>query len=287
MNNEIISVVGGDLRNAYVAGLFAEAGFTVFASGLENSDYIPDGVFMTDIKSATRFSDIVVLPLPASRDGVNVNAPFADSAISLSSLAPLIFDKEIYAGLKNRICDKSFENIPVKDYYDNEQLLVKNALLTAEGAVGIAITKYCDSLSGAECLITGFGRIGKILLKFLTDLHCKVFVAARKKSDLIWIENMGGIPTSFDSIPAISSHLGVIFNTVPAPVIGEDIIKNLRKSAVIIDLASAPGGVDFESAHKHSINAELVPGIPGIYSPLAAARVIMNTIISMHREASE
>lgn len=281
MKNEIYSVIGGDLRIAYLAGLLAQNGITVFAAGLENSDYIPDGVFFTDINCAINFADNIILPLPASRDGKTVNAPFSDKPIYYNDIIHKLKDKKVFAGIKSSISE--FNSTDITDYYDNEDFLVKNALLTAEGAVAIAITEYPGALKGTKCLVTGFGRIGKALTKMLLSLGADVTTAARKPGDLEAIEAYGAKALSFDKLNGFNEP-NLIFNTVPAPVITEQLIKRLPKNAFIIDLASSPGGTDFEAAKQYSVKTAFAPGIPGKYSPLAAAEIIMDTIKSAKEE---
>ena len=46
----------------------------------------------------------------------------------------------------------------------------------------------------------------------------------------------------------------------------------MKKSCCIIDLASKPGGVDFDSARKHEIKADLALGLPGKVAPKSAAK---------------
>ena len=193
--------------------------------------------------------------------------------------------KKIYAGITSSLPE--FEDCTIFDYYDDELLLIENALLTAEGALAVAISDYPGRLSGTKCLITGFGRIAKVLCEKLKALDTTVYVAARKLQDRIWINNSGATAVEFCDIPSIAKDINIIFNTVPAMVINESIIKNLDKNSIIIDLASAPGGTDFEAATQYSVKAELLPGIPGKYSPLAAADIIKETIFRLLREAEK
>jgi dipicolinate synthase subunit A len=46
----------------------------------------------------------------------------------------------------------------------------------------------------------------------------------------------------------------------------------------IIDIASAPGGVDFSAAQKMGISAFLCSGLPGKYAPASSASAIQKII---------
>jgi len=48
--------------------------------------------------------------------------------------------------------------------------------------------------------------------------------------------------------------------------------------AVIIDLASKPGGTDFRYAERRGIKALLAPGLPGIVAPKTAGRIMADCL---------
>ena len=51
--------------------------------------------------------------------------------------------------------------------------------------------EFPGTINGARCLVTGFGRIGKVLAVMLRGLGADVTVSARKAQDLAWIELFG------------------------------------------------------------------------------------------------
>lgn len=69
-----------------------------------------------------------------------------------------------------------------------------------------------------------------------------------------------------------------IFNTVPAPVITEELLSRVKKGVTVIDIASKPGGVDFEFCQKNGICAKLCLGLPGKYAPKSSAGILMEVI---------
>lgn len=66
----------------------------------------------------------------------------------------------------------------------------------------------------------------------------------------------------------------MVVNTVPAPVVTELILRELPKDAYILDIASAPGGVDFDVAREYGIRSDLLLGIPGKYAPMESAYIL-------------
>ena len=70
----------------------------------------------------------------------------------------------------------------------------------------------------------------------------------------------------------------LIINTVPVLVIDSKIIAQMRPQTLIIDLASPPGGVDFEAAKKQNIQVITAPGLPGRVAPKSAGEILAATI---------
>ena len=53
--------------------------------------------------------------------------------------------------------------------------------------------------------------------------------------------------------------------------------------AMIIDLSSAPYGVDLDAAREMSLRAWREPKLPGRYCPFSAARALLRAIIRAER----
>lgn len=120
-----------------------------------------------------------------------------------------------------------------------------NAIPTAEGAIEIAISETPITIHGSKSLVLGYGKIGKILTKDLYGLGAETFAAARKHADLAMIEGHGYEPLPFTSLKNRIHEFDIIFNTVPSLILGGEVLKNVRKDALVIDLASKPGGAGF------------------------------------------
>lgn len=159
----------------------------------------------------------------------------------------------------------------------DEAYALKNARLTAEGAI-IAAAKHIDfALQDAFCLVVGYGRIGRVLHGMLRGLGARAVVAARREESRR--EAGGGIPIR--AIGDLLPDVQVIFNTVPHPVIGREELRRVRNGALLMELASPPYGIDPKSAREMGINVCLESGVPGRYCPLSAAE---NLIEYMERE---
>lgn len=172
--------------------------------------------------------------------------------------------------------------LTVLQYAEDDELAVLNSIPTAEGAVQIAMEELPITIHGSAVMVVGFGRVGITVARTFKALGANVYVAARRRAVLARAIEMGCQTLLVDEISDFASGLDIIINTVPALVITKDILNKMNPEALIIDLASAPGGVDFETAKQLNIKAKLPLGIPGIVAPktsgLILARIIPNLI---------
>lgn len=282
-----IAVIGGDNRQGYLAGALSEAGMDVIVNGLEKFPGLKDARFISDTAEAIEQADVIVLPVPVSHDGITVNAPYGYSVIYLSDVLAaagpdqLILGGKIEPGLAASIAD---QGLRAADYLAREELSIRNAIPTAEGALAIAIKETPITLFGSDCLVIGYGRLGKLMAARLQDMGAKVTVSARKQSDLAWILAGGYQPIQTGDIYPVLDRFDLIFNTVPACILGHAELKKIKSSGVIIDLASAPGGVDYAAAQQLGVKAIQALSLPGKTAPASAADIIKDTIINIIRE---
>lgn len=276
-------VIGGDERMKYLAQSVAADGYPVCVCGLEMLGTCR-GAAECDLPQLAAKSSVILLPLPATKDGLFLNAPYAENEIRLDDdFARFFMHKTVCGGMLQRLTASSslWREIEPEDYYRREELAVGNAIPTAEGAVGIAIREYPGTINGAKCLITGFGRIGKNLAIILRGMGAEVFCAARKKADLMQMRAFGVQPLTYREI---SRRFDLIFNTVPAKVLTSPVLMQQTRDTLIIELASAPGGIDLKRAeelHLHVIDA---PSLPGRVAPKTAAEYIKEAVYNILEE---
>ena len=76
----------------------------------------------------------------------------------------------------------------------------------------------------------------------------------------------------------------LILNTVPARLLEEETLRDLKPGCLVLDLASKPGGVDFEAARRLGVKAVWALSLPGKVAPVTAARAIKSTIYNILNE---
>ncbi len=277
-----ISVIGGDLRQIFAAKRLLEQGHEVTVYGFSSAHM--DGFLkfldISDLKHVLGGADCVLLPLPVSKDGKTLNTPLWEENLSLSELFETI-PKEtvVFCGMAEKL-PLSYRN-RVTDYAKEEDFLVKNAYLTAEAAVEIAIRETPISLLGMPVLITGYGRIGSFLAKMLKSLGASTYVAARRDTHFAKMELEGHIPVSYDSLPTMLPKMELIFNTVPNLIFSESFIFFIQKNCLFVDLASLPGGIDFDAAKAQGIKVMHALSLPGKVAPVSSGKIVADTVIRL------
>ncbi len=286
ISNEKFGIIGGDLRQIYLAKKLQKDKNEVFVCGFENFvdfDKLKlKSLKMNDLISSSKY---IILPVPASRNKKVINAPFSNADIVLSEkFFSNLKNKVVFAGIVSSLIeDVKPSSLHIRDYYQREDFLIPNALLTAEGAVSIALKEYGKSIFSSRCLVVGFGRIGKILSKLLKNMGAKVTVSARNVKD-VSLAKISGFETINVSKINEKEDFDLIFNTVPALVLDGGVLRYLSSARMIIDLASAPGGTDKLAAEELGIKLIPALGIPGKCFPEAAGEIIADVIYKMIEE---
>lgn len=276
-------VLGGDRRQVFLARSIQRDGYPVYISRLEESEEA-QGLPALEPEDLAAACGTVILPLPATRDGISLNTALSRRKVALDDgFASLFLGKAVYGGMMEKLLRSSevWRKVSVYDYYAREELMVGNAFLTAEGALGVAIQEYEGALNGARCLVTGFGRIGKALCLGLKGLGAQVSCCARKASDLTAIRALGCVPLQYREL---REAYDVIFNTVPSQVLSAQQLSRQRPDTLLIELASQPGGVDLEAAERLGLRVLNVPSVPGRMSPKTSGELIKEAVYNMMEE---
>ncbi len=111
-----------------------------------------------------------------------------------------------------------------------------------------------------------------------------MIIAARKPSDLAWIRINGCEGIHISKIKDYADQADILFNTVPAMILDEEILSCLSRDCLVIDLASKPGGVDFDMAKNLRIKTIWALSLPGKVAPISAGAMIKETITNILTE---
>jgi dipicolinate synthase subunit A len=288
MEYTTFAVLGGDKRFAQLTSLLANEGYTVYAAGFDTQPELITGGALTSAMTAVKLSDVVILPMPATKDGETLNAPLSSFKIALDKpFFEELSKKKVFAGLADKLLqigEEKHTEVRLFDYCKREDFQLRNAEATAEGALCEIIANTPRTICKSRCLITGFGRIGKSLAPMLRCIGADVTVAARKAVDFALIDGLGMNTIDYSELPERIHEFDTIINTVPFEVLDRYLVHKINPSTVIIDLASLPGGVDLSAAQKNNITVISALALPGKYSSLSAAEIIKSTIFEILKE---
>lgn len=278
------AIIGGDKRQLYCARSLADDGFEVILGGFDKVLSMRGVRLMNPIEAAQN-AEVIILPLPSVDNDGYVPAVFSEKKIMLSELAPFLSGKRVFTAMKDKVLSVSPILNPslLSDYYAREDFVLSNAYVTAEGAVKIAMEKYEGTLNGAKILVCGFGRIGKALTRILGAFSPKLTVSARKSEDLAAIRMLGAKAVKTAELYG-EKDFDVIFSTVPALVFRPELLAKIAGNALLIDLASSPGSVDFEAAKRLNIDCIHALSLPGKSSPKTAGEIIKDTVYTILEE---
>lgn len=282
MPNTKFAVIGGDLRQVYLANYLLKKGHSVTVYGIRHPQLFKGCVCIPCFDNMISPGTHIVLPLPVTRDGEHIFINDSEQSLTIEELkSNLTHTNPISCGVmpKELASFCKYHHIPFYDLMQDPAVATKNGIATAEGAIAHAVFESSTTLHNNPCLVLGFGRCGKLLAHKLAGFGAAVSVVARSPMDLALAESLG-----YGAIPIkrLKRQIGkylFIFNTIPAPVLTGDLLIKLSTDATIIDIASVPGGTDFNFAKKHNICARLCLGIPGKTAPKASGEILAEAIL--------
>ena len=281
-----LAVVGGDVRQAYLAALLQESGYCVRTFALDRHPI--DGCCAAD-DLRTCFSGVqaVILPLPVQHGSTLLNAPLTNAVYPLRDVIEAVPPGTIaLAGaVPFWLHARAVQNdIRLIDYLSREELAIRNAVPTCEGALQLAIEQTDRTLQDTHCLVIGYGRIGALLAQKLDALGAYVTVSARSSRDFARIETAGLHALDTRHLHGHLSRFSIVFNTVPAPVLDTAALNELPAPCLVIDLASMPGGIETDAPVPPDCHVIHALSLPGKVAPRSAAQAIYNTICTILRE---
>lgn len=293
MKNKMnVAFLGGDLRQYIAARELALRGVSVKVFGIERAEWDLSLTLSERLEGAIEGADAVVLPLPATADGVLLSCPLAlsETKVRLSEVIETMTPASLLVGGRipqTVVASAEAAGIRVRDYFGSEAFQIRNAYTTAEAAISIAMNSLTKNLCTSRVAVTGFGRISKHLVRLLLALGARVTVAARKSEDLAWAESLGceTLRLREGICPMELSHgFDVIYNTVPHWLFGREFLEKTDRSTFLIDLASVPGGVDICAAKELRANVLWATSLPGKYAPESAGSLIADCVGEILRE---
>ena len=264
-----VIILGGDGRQRLLYDMLKDDGYEVVH--IENSN---------DYEEKIKGADVLVFPVPVSKDKVNVFSDNPDYKLNLVKVLDSISkDVVVFGGGFSGEIKEFFEREEI-EYHDmllSELFTVENAYLTVQGALRLLFENAQESLLNKKVLVTGYGRISVFLSDALKKLAMKVYVLARNDIQLKAAE-LSGMETLRLSESPEFGDFDFIFNTVPNVIFDRKSVGTMKKSAMYFELASAPFGAKKEDFSPDGCSYILASSLPGRYLPVSSAKLIKNYI---------
>ena len=278
MKDKTFLILGGDNRSLYLGEYLENQGFKVCYYAFNHTEcYV-------SLEEAMNSSDVIILPLPLTKDRFTLNTPLFDDKILISDILALLSHKKTVFGgqLPKSFCEElDSKNCFYCDYFLLDELAIYNAVPTAEGVVQVLIEELPITIHGMKCAVLGYGRVGKVLAETLSSLGADVTVFARKQSAFAEVYASSMNSKSFDSLATETNDYDAMINTVPVKVLGENQLSKLNPECVLVEVASAPFGIDFQAAKERAFKVVKAGSLPGKVAPKTAGEIIGRSILPM------
>jgi dipicolinate synthase subunit A len=255
-----IGMLGGDRREQEIARLAAATGADVRAYGFPWPEGgIPGVVYLSDPAAVLDNAKFALFPIPGMSVTGALFAPAAERPIipDRALLSRMAVPAHIILGWadKNLKMHADALSIRLHEYEWDRSLMLHRTPAIVEGLLKIVIENTDITIHGANACVVGQGTIGTVLTRYLVAVGARTAVVARNPEQRAAAFVAGATPHRFEELPDIASRLDLLFSTVPARVVGETVLSQLKRSALIVDLAAPPGGIDFNCAKRLGLKA--------------------------------
>lgn len=255
------AVVGSDARQQAAGRYLAQHGCTVTgAEGVYRADYI-------------------LLPMPLDADRAGLARLLRAARPGTAAFGGRVSSAVQAAG--------QAAGVPIWDYYQREELAELNAVPTAEGCLALLLEHRARTIWGSRMLVVGYGRIGRALAQRLRALGAQVTVAARRAGTRACAQADGCRAVGISALRQEAAKTDCIINTVPALVLTEEVLSGAGAGALVVDLASEPGGTDFAAAKARGIQALHALSLPAKFAPETAGELVGSVVLQMLKEREE
>lgn len=277
-----VAVLGGDAREIVLVSTLSRLGAHVQVVGLPVKHEPPHVSLFTSLEEAIRDVQAVILPVPGILENGNIYCVYEEKPLVLSEtlLIKLSPQTPVFSGFARPKLKEIVQssNVRLITILDLDEVAILNSIPSAEGAIQMAMENTIITIHNSKSFVLGFGRTGASIARLLHGMGARVTVVTRDAAHRARVYEMGMEAIPFSQLSEAITQAEIIFNTVPTMVLTNAILNKAKEDAVIVDVASPPGGTDFESAKRLGIKALLAPGLPGKVAPKTAGQILSRVI---------
>ncbi|WP_018932621.1 dipicolinic acid synthetase subunit A [Gracilibacillus lacisalsi] len=279
-----IAIIGGDARYLpLIHALKTIDNLSIRILGFEQVEQSYTGVMQSTIENLdTSQLDGVILPITGIDDDGFVETMFSNEKIQLTEewFQSLPEDCIVFTGISNQKLDQHISNnrLHLIKLMERDDVAIYNSIPTAEGAIMLAIKHTDFTIHHSNVFVFGYGRVGETTANSFAGLGANLAVISKHETDLARVYEKGWEAYPLDQIEQYIDKCQILINTIPAKVVDKSLIEKMNSQAIIIDLASKPGGIDFEYAKTRGIEAIHALGLPGMVAPTTAGEILADRI---------
>lgn len=168
------------------------------------------------------------------------------------------------------------KNISYYNLMSDEEYVIRNALLTAEGVLSLILEKSEKSIYDNRILILGNGRVAKACATLFNRLNLNYamvcFESSKVPECLLFSKRVFASHNFLEK----AQFFDVIVNSVPAKIIDDENIKKIAPETLFIETASVPC-LDKEKIENFTYLP--APGLPQKYCASSAGKIMMKNIL--------
>lgn len=287
MKKKKLVIIGGDARQTEIAEQCLRHGIRVYLIGFEKWNR-----HAFDIVKANGYGDVpwpdvdaILLPVSGLKEGNKVEAVFAKQNVILQEewVKRTKSNCVVITGIHTTSLHALLTKYP-RPYHkllERDDIAIYNSIPSAEGTLLMALQETDITIHGSRTIVLGFGRTGQTIADTFSSLGAYVKVVTNASSEKARAEVMGFTTFHTNALSDIVKDGDICVNTIPALVLSKEVLTHASSRMLIIDLASAPGGTDFDYAKKRGMKALLAPGLPGRVAPVTAGRILAQVLIDL------
>ncbi|NMA69947.1 MAG: dipicolinate synthase subunit DpsA [Desulfitobacterium sp.] len=273
-----LAVIGGDDREIYMIRELQKQGAYIIGVGFEKAPSMDGVELLSSPMEVIGKADALLFPMYGTDESGVVRGKYTDSTIVLNQelLKMVKPNVPLFIGWARPALKSAAKmlEIPIIEVANLDQVAILNSIPSAEGAIQMAMEVSEITIHGSQSFVLGLGRCGWTLARMLNGIGASVTGVARRPEDLARGLEMGINVLHFGELEEKIQQAEFIFNTVPKLILDKTMLDQMNKDAIIIDIASSPGGMDFDYAKSLGIRALLAPGLPGKVAPKTAGKIL-------------
>ncbi|BAM47581.1 dipicolinate synthase subunit DpsA [Amphibacillus xylanus] len=279
-----VAIIGGDARYLeLIKKLISKPNYTIKLIGYDQLDQGFLGVQYTDLEELNpEILDVIILPITGVEEGGYVKSTFSNRSIRLPDdfFGKLKSSTLVFTGINTNYLKQVTKDHPLTliPMMERDDVAIYNSVPTAEGTILLALQQMKITLQDSNVIVLGLGRVGLTVADKFAKLGANVYAGVRKTKDIAKAKTFGFEGFHLSELPAYIKKCNLLINTVPALIVDEPELNAFSADALIIDLASKPGGINFEYAKKRGLNTIHALGLPAKVAPKTAGEILATVI---------